>query len=113
MRFERASSRVRDAGAALADSMFEGVIFVGGGIAELGNDAVVADATSSRRTLRALTLEAAAITGIPLVGTQWVPGRSAPAHRPEPPPEPRSERAGTRSRGRKRAPDARSSRRSG
>jgi isopentenyl diphosphate isomerase/L-lactate dehydrogenase-like FMN-dependent dehydrogenase len=25
--------------------------------------------------LRALTIEAAAITGIPLVGTNWVPGR--------------------------------------
>ena len=25
--------------------------------------------------LRALTIEAAAITGIPLVGTDWVPGR--------------------------------------
>jgi glutamate synthase domain-containing protein 2 len=40
--------------------------------------------------LRALTLEASAITGIPLVGTRWVPGRPAvPAHpaeaRPAPP----------------------------
>ncbi len=34
-----------DAGQALADSMYEGVVFVGGGIAELGNDAVVSDAT--------------------------------------------------------------------
>jgi methylamine---glutamate N-methyltransferase subunit C len=25
--------------------------------------------------LRALTLEASAITGVPLVGTHWVPGR--------------------------------------
>jgi methylamine---glutamate N-methyltransferase subunit C len=28
--------------------------------------------------LRALTIEAAAITGIPLVGTHWVPGAAAP-----------------------------------
>jgi hypothetical protein len=34
--------------------------------------------------LRALTLEASAITGIPLVGTRWVPGR--PPAAPEPPP---------------------------
>jgi methylamine---glutamate N-methyltransferase subunit C len=27
--------------------------------------------------MRALTVEAAAITGIPLVGTNWVPGREA------------------------------------
>ncbi len=30
--------------------------------------------------LRALTIEAAAITGIPLVGTHWVPGAPTPAH---------------------------------
>jgi methylamine---glutamate N-methyltransferase subunit B len=36
-----------DAGPALADSMYEGVIFVGGEIAELGNDAVVSEATSA------------------------------------------------------------------
>jgi glutamate synthase domain-containing protein 2 len=30
--------------------------------------------------LRALTIEAAAITGIPLVGTHWVPGSSGSAH---------------------------------
>jgi glutamate synthase domain-containing protein 3 len=36
-----------DAGPALADSMYEGVIFVGGEIAELGNDAVVSEASSS------------------------------------------------------------------
>jgi glutamate synthase domain-containing protein 3 len=34
-----------DAGEALADSMYEGVIFVGGRVAELGNDAVVSDAS--------------------------------------------------------------------
>ncbi|HEV8307386.1 MAG TPA: glutamate synthase [Methylomirabilota bacterium] len=34
-----------DAGEALADSMYEGVVFVGGRIAELGNDAVVSDAS--------------------------------------------------------------------
>jgi glutamate synthase domain-containing protein 3 len=34
-----------DAGPALADSMYEGTVFVGGAIAELGNDAVVSDAT--------------------------------------------------------------------
>jgi hypothetical protein len=32
--------------------------------------------------LRALTLEASAITGLPLVGTHWVPGRPAPAAHP-------------------------------
>jgi glutamate synthase domain-containing protein 2 len=32
--------------------------------------------------LRALTIEAAAITGIPLVGTDWVPGRAEPGRRP-------------------------------
>ncbi|MGH7318388.1 MAG: glutamate synthase [Candidatus Rokuibacteriota bacterium] len=36
-----------DAGEALADSMYEGVIYVGGAIAELGNDAVVADASAA------------------------------------------------------------------
>src|SRR5262249_2547454 len=36
-----------DAGEALADSMYEGVVFVGGRIAELGNDAVVSDATAA------------------------------------------------------------------
>ena len=61
--------------------------------------------------LRALTLEAAAITGIPLVGTNWVPGRSAPGRPPEPSPARRPERTGTRSRGRSE-PDSRSSRRS-
>ena len=34
-----------DAGPALADSMYEGIVFVGGDIAELGNDAVVSEAT--------------------------------------------------------------------
>jgi glutamate synthase domain-containing protein 3 len=34
-----------DAGPALADSMYEGTVFVGGDITELGNDAVVSDAT--------------------------------------------------------------------
>jgi glutamate synthase domain-containing protein 3 len=33
-------------GPALADSMYEGVIYVGGAIEELGNDAVVADASA-------------------------------------------------------------------
>jgi glutamate synthase domain-containing protein 3 len=33
------------AGPALADSMYEGVVFVGGAIEELGNDAVVSDAS--------------------------------------------------------------------
>ena len=35
-----------DAGEALADSMYEGVIYVGGDIAELGNDAVVSEASA-------------------------------------------------------------------
>jgi len=34
-----------NAGPALADSMYEGTVFVGGEIAELGNDAVVSEAT--------------------------------------------------------------------
>jgi glutamate synthase domain-containing protein 2 len=46
--------------------------------------------------LRALTLEASAITGIPLVGTRWVPGRSAPTHAPEPLPAGRPTRADAR-----------------
>jgi glutamate synthase domain-containing protein 3 len=35
-----------NAGPALADSMYEGVVFVGGEIEELGNDAVVSDASA-------------------------------------------------------------------
>ena len=35
-----------DGGPALADSMYEGVIYVGGAIEELGNDAVVSDASA-------------------------------------------------------------------
>jgi glutamate synthase domain-containing protein 3 len=35
-----------NAGPALADSMYEGVVYVGGDIAELGNDAIVSDATA-------------------------------------------------------------------
>src|SRR5213594_4579748 len=46
--------------------------------------------------LRALTLEASAITGLPLVGTRWVPGRPAPA--PEPPAGPVAHRGGRRKR---------------
>ena len=43
-----------NAGEALADSMYEGVVFVGGQIAELGNDAVVADASPGElREIRA------------------------------------------------------------
>jgi glutamate synthase domain-containing protein 3 len=34
-----------NAGNALADSMYEGIVYVGGEIASLGNDAVVCDAT--------------------------------------------------------------------
>jgi methylamine---glutamate N-methyltransferase subunit B len=35
-----------DAGEALADSMYEGVVFVGGRIASLGNDAVIETPTA-------------------------------------------------------------------
>lgn len=35
-----------NAGPALADSMYEGVVYVGGNITELGNDAVVSDASA-------------------------------------------------------------------
>jgi len=35
-----------DAGDALADSMYEGVVFVGGKIAALGNDAVIEEPTA-------------------------------------------------------------------
>ena len=38
-----------DAGEALADSMYEGTVFVGGEIASLGNDAVVEDADRGGR----------------------------------------------------------------
>jgi glutamate synthase domain-containing protein 3 len=36
-----------DAGAALADSMYAGVVFVGGAIADLGNDTVIEQATAA------------------------------------------------------------------
>src|SRR5262249_52027406 len=50
-----------DAGEALADSMYEGVVFVGGAVAELGNDAVVAEPTPTElREIRA-TLERYAV----------------------------------------------------
>ena len=38
-----------DAGEALADSMYEGTVFVGGTIAELGNDAVIQEPTAEDR----------------------------------------------------------------
>jgi glutamate synthase domain-containing protein 3 len=38
-----------DAGEALADSMYEGVVFVSGTIAALGNDAVVQEPTAEDR----------------------------------------------------------------
>jgi glutamate synthase domain-containing protein 3 len=38
-----------DAGEALADSMYEGVVFVGGTIAALGNDAVIEEPTDEER----------------------------------------------------------------
>jgi glutamate synthase domain-containing protein 3 len=38
-----------DAGDALADSMYEGVVFVGGRIASLGNDAVIEEPTAEDR----------------------------------------------------------------
>src|SRR5262249_23046894 len=38
-----------DAGDALADSMYEGVVYVGGRIEALGNDAVRADVTQEER----------------------------------------------------------------
>ena len=44
-----------DAGDALADSMYEGVVFVGGQIAALGNDAVVQEpSTEDQAALREL-----------------------------------------------------------
>jgi hypothetical protein len=55
--------------------------------------------------LRALTLEASAITGIPLVGTRWVPGRDAgvrPAHVPESRPAAAASPRAPRSRRRRR-----------
>ena len=36
-----------DAGEALADSMYAGVVFIGGAIAELGNDAVIEQPTAA------------------------------------------------------------------
>ena len=63
-----------DAGEALADSMYEGVIFVGGRIAELGNDAVVADASPSEvREIRA-TLDRYGVPG-PAAFRKVVSGR--------------------------------------
>lgn len=63
-----------DAGEALADSMYEGVIFVGGGISELGNDAVIADASPSEvREIRA-TLDRYGVSG-PAAFRKVVSGR--------------------------------------
>jgi glutamate synthase domain-containing protein 3 len=47
-----------DAGEALADSMYEGVVFVGGRIAALGNDAVVQEPTAEERAALAELLRA-------------------------------------------------------
>jgi glutamate synthase domain-containing protein 3 len=52
-----------DAGPALADSMYEGTVFVGGEITELGNDAVVSDATSAERAEIQATLERYGLAG--------------------------------------------------
>src|SRR5262249_9147864 len=52
--------------------------------------------------LRALTLEASAITGIPLVGTRWVPGKARPADAPEAAAAPPPKRGGARRRRRQR-----------
>jgi methylamine---glutamate N-methyltransferase subunit B len=38
-----------DAGEALADSMYEGVVFIGGQIADLGNDAVLEEPTEDEQ----------------------------------------------------------------
>jgi methylamine---glutamate N-methyltransferase subunit B len=45
-----------DAGAALADSMYAGVVFVGGEIADLGNDAVIEQPTATDQALLAESL---------------------------------------------------------
>ena len=50
-------------GPALADSMYEGVVFVGGEIAELGNDAVVSDATAEELAEIHATLERYGVKG--------------------------------------------------
>jgi methylamine---glutamate N-methyltransferase subunit B len=52
-----------DAGEALADSMYEGTVFVGGRIAELGNDAVVADATPGELMEIRATLDRYGVAG--------------------------------------------------
>jgi len=63
-----------DAGEALADSMYEGVVFVGGRIAELGNDAVVSDATAAEAAEIQATLARYGISG-PLAFRKVVSGR--------------------------------------
>jgi glutamate synthase domain-containing protein 3 len=52
-----------NAGPALADSMYEGTVFVGGEIAELGNDAVVSDATPEEHTELRATLACHGLKG--------------------------------------------------
>jgi glutamate synthase domain-containing protein 3 len=46
-----------DAGEALADSMYAGVVFVGGTIADLGNDAVIEQPTAADQTFLAECLK--------------------------------------------------------
>ena len=52
-----------DAGPALADSMYEGTVFVGGDIAELGNDALVSEATPEEHAEIRATLARYGVTG--------------------------------------------------
>jgi glutamate synthase domain-containing protein 3 len=63
-----------DAGEALADSMYEGVVFVGGRIAALGNDAVVEAATPEDELALRELLEAHKVPG-PGVFKKVVSGR--------------------------------------
>jgi glutamate synthase domain-containing protein 3 len=52
-----------NAGPALADSMYEGIVFVGGEIAELGNDAVVSEATPEEQAEIRTTLAGCGLDG--------------------------------------------------
>ena len=64
---QRAADQARgDAGEALADSMYEGTVFVGGSVESLGNDAVIVDLTEADRSLLA-----------ELLGTYSVPAPAA------------------------------------
>lgn len=63
-----------DAGEALADSMYEGVAYVGGTIASLGNDAVIEEPTADEQTTLRQLLDSHKVPG-PAVFKKVVAGR--------------------------------------